>query len=192
MPKRVAEPANQEHASSPSLASSDVDIDEICSDISTGRIVMYDIASKLEAAVLLRELKTRSKSPPSPTTPTPLSNKPRSSSPLMLLELPSRLRMNLTPTKKASRTVHNAIVARKNRFIRDAVDDASRPGLSIRSSRDSSIKESSDDNSGSRGSHASSSNGGSQSHAETTAHVPDMPPAVSDDEKTPVWVQIHY
>jgi hypothetical protein len=140
---------------------------------------MYDTASLIEAALILRAFQNRLKPPSTPVSPTPASKKLPSSPPTHL-ELPSRLRMNVTPTKKASKSILNAIGVQRNRFKRNdegcstTGDDASRASSHIGSSRDSSVKESS------RG---SSSKGNTQHQAETAgSHVPGM----SDNETTPV------
>ena len=151
-------------ASGPRTPSADSDMEELLEDKAISRDherrIMYDTASMLEATALLREMENRSDPPSTPASPTPTRKEKDNSSPLTQLELPTCLRVNLTPTKKAPQVIRNAIRVRKNRFKRGIVDYASCP---------------------------SSSNENSQQRAETAPpQVPSISPRIADNEATPV------
>jgi hypothetical protein len=150
-----------------------------------GPRIMYDTASIIEAVLSLRDMENRSDPSFVPATPTPTSKEPRSkdSSPPTQLQLPTRLRVHLTPTKKAPQAIRNAIGARKNRFKRDLVDNASHASSSNENSQHREETAPLVDSA----SHASSSNENSQ-HREKSAppHVSGTSPHMSNNETTPV------
>ncbi|KIL57472.1 hypothetical protein M378DRAFT_16228 [Amanita muscaria Koide BX008] len=140
MPKRLSQPRIETlpdmvdmgaPASSPGPPSSNAGIDEILEEVMLpftvqGQRNMYDTLSRLETSALLKEMENRSTPP---VTPTPSSSKRvriknEGSSPLAQLQLPTRLRMNPTPTKKASQEIRNAIGARKNLLKRENMSSA--------------------------------------------------------------------